>query len=1155
MKRMSLLALLILGFCFLLLGVAAYLPSWISTSQGQEWVLKILNRSIKGKISCESIQISWFGSQKIDHFSIEDTEGKTLFSVAHIQMEQGLFDLFNPKTCIHHLVIDHPTLLLSRTHSDHFSLKEALSSRDSPPSHSSTRTRWGWRSWFLICNIQIIEGSANLVSPGLRSVAIRNLQLEYQKDRDFIDFDAITEQEGIQGKCSGSGSLIHGAELTVSFKQFPLGILDQWRGDALATSLLGETLDGSMTTSSKSPPLSVHLDLKTKQLSGSVTASLVNKQWKITPGALFRYDMTPTGFQTLLGSEQKKEWSLSQTAHYVLSIDEGLLPLSPQEWSLESMKVRGSLSIEKVQIFHTISGLYELSNFKAVCNLYKGFQVQSSGSIQNHHIEGSIHLDGALSTAEDLSFQLTSDHFPVLLLGIVLDQADLIRSSIGPWLSIAIQGNYEAGQAKATLSCDSDRTHLHGSIQGKSLDALQFAIEGEHTMEESWAPLIGKTVWGTLQGKAGIWDRNLTLTTVSGSLESDHVSIDISGRLGEKNKPFSCESIQLFAHGKILELPYQERVTQAALEQGLFVMTLDGKENALMGRGELTIAVPAGDALYVSKESRISFTIRNILCQEEWKLRDAYVEASAHLDHLPSQIFTSLFPNQLPPEDLVGPTLDVDAQFTYNPPAIPHHWILKCQARSSSLDVALELEGNQDMLKSKGNANTIRLQLSHDQVYSLVHAFYPDSFFSSWKLAHSLDLNCFIEHIHCPLPALTGSPQRWAEAGMDLAFSCSPIVCKRENEVLVFDHIHGSVSSEELQDAATCSFSSSIRGSTLPTYESGYLSFQATVSQLWQENQWKWEQSSVDGECEAHNVPMRQLFDLLPLSPEVAKGYQSLVGEFLNAYGSVHWVQGEGPVDLEIHASHGQVICPLQLTQSGFLLRAPLYAHLQLTEELAEWLLIDVNPLLITGAFSPTPITFEIDPNGFFFPLHPFTFKGIRIPKATLDIGKIQIRNGGQIQSLMEFLKADDMTEDQWMEAWCTPIYMSLAEGTSHYERFDLLLARTVHIALWGRIDLVKNKVKMTLGIDPATLAKRFRVHGLSSSDMFQVKMRGPANDVELDWSSAYTRIGIILARLTGGNLVYLVGGVLDQILSVFGDEATPPPTTQPLPWEHEIRK
>ena len=174
----------------------------------------------------------------------------------------------------------------------------------------------------------------------------------------------------------------------------------------------------------------------------------------------------------------------------------------------------------------------------------------------------------------------------------------------------------------------------------------------------------------------------------------------------------------------------------------------------------------------------------------------------------------------------------------------------------------------------------------------------------------------------------------------------------------------------------------------------------------------------------------------------------------------------------------------------------------------------------------------------------------MQIGKAIVDIGNIKVKKGGQIQSLMQFLNATEITPDGVMEAWFTPIFLNLHHGVATYKRFDALLARKVHIAMWGSINLINQKVKMTLAIAPTTLYERFKITGLTKKDMFQVKMRGTTSKLDLDWSSAYSRIAWIVARSSAGYLSDILGGILEQLVSSSDEDSAPPATTDPLPWE-----
>ena len=68
----------------------------------------------------------------------------------------------------------------------------------------------------------------------------------------------------------------------------------------------------------------------------------------------------------------------------------------------------------------------------------------------------------------------------------------------------------------------------------------------------------------------------------------------------------------------------------------------------------------------------------------------------------------------------------------------------------------------------------------------------------------------------------------------------------------------------------------------------------------------------------------------------------------------------------------------------------------------------DINPLLITGAWSDHPIRFYIDAEGFAIPLHDTSIGNVQVERAVVDFGKLRVRNGGDIADLMKFLKASE---------------------------------------------------------------------------------------------------------------------------------------------------
>ena len=256
-----------------------------------------------------------------------------------------------------------------------------------------------------------------------------------------------------------------------------------------------------------------------------------------------------------------------------------------------------------------------------------------------------------------------------------------------------------------------------------------------------------------------------------------------------------------------------------------------------------------------------------------------------------------------------------------------------------------------------------------------------------------------------------------------------------------------------------------------------------------------------------------------------------------------------GPLDIHISASNLKFEAPFSLSNGNLLLRDTLKAEITLTQEVSETFLVDVYPLLIEAARSDHPLRLNIASAGFFLPLRPFAFERMQASSVIIDIGEIFVKNGGQLQKLIDFLKIKNITHSGVMSAWFTPIYMSLQNGIVTYKRFDMLLAHTAHLASWGQINQIHETVNMVLAISAATLKNRLGIQGLEKENMFQIRLRGKIDNVDVDWSSAYSRMAIVIAK-TAGPPGLIIGSLLELLGGNLGEEPTPPPTTSPLPWK-----
>ncbi len=287
-------------------------------------------------------------------------------------------------------------------------------------------------------------------------------------------------------------------------------------------------------------------------------------------------------------------------------------------------------------------------------------------------------------------------------------------------------------------------------------------------------------------------------------------------------------------------------------------------------------------------------------------------------------------------------------------------------------------------------------------------------------------------------------------------------------------------------------------------------------------------------------------FGILPIPLSLKESLEQLSGKIMTQLFTWNLQNHNGTLFYNFNSPNIKAEIPLEIHNKFISLSDTVKLHLLLNKTFIDIISKDFNFFTIQENKS-LPISLTIEKSNVFIPIHPYDFKDVTINSAHLDIGKIQIIKNDKLKQLLDFLKMQNQAS--LMEAWITPIYFNLKNGILSYKRFDLLINKVIHLAFWGKTNLLNNYVNLTLGIEPFTLEKILKINNLPKNGFFLVKIYGPIDNPSIDWSSAYSRLGILSAAASGGHLGNLFGNVLDKFLSTLGGQ-TPPPTTKPFPWE-----
>lgn len=219
---------------------------------------------------------------------------------------------------------------------------------------------------------------------------------------------------------------------------------------------------------------------------------------------------------------------------------------------------------------------------------------------------------------------------------------------------------------------------------------------------------------------------------------------------------------------------------------------------------------------------------------------------------------------------------------------------------------------------------------------------------------------------------------------------------------------------------------------------------------------------------------------------------------------------------------------------------------LDITPSVGKSVLHDAIPILggVTSADAPIKIT--IPAKGFVFPLQGFSIGSLFIRNATIELGKMHFKNEGELGTVFSLLKKSNQ---EALTVWFTPLYLHLEKGLLQLDRMDMLMLNRYPMAVWGKVDLAKEKVDMRIGITGAALNEALGT-SVNGNDMLQIPLKGKMGEASIDKTQAAARISSLIAQSSGSTQGLVVGTLLGFAGGTHTESPVPLPTTSPLPWE-----
>lgn len=1120
----------VLCFLAILFFVAsAALPTWISTPSGTQTLLRWINSRIDGELTLGKVELNWLGKQRIEHFALKDKGGSLQASFQSFETDTKLLYLALGGRSFKRTVLEKPYLyIVSKTEEE--IEKERKKSKRVKAEHRKCNFP------FFEDALLVVNGTIIFVPKKVSPITISEINIDKKSLGEHIQIHGKTTEQGRkEGSVAIEALLLKKQfQAKVNIVDFPLAVLDELDQSTFYTDALGPSLNVDLHIE-KNATLAIHGAATSDNLTAYIAGNTENNRFILNPQTQLKLTLTPLFFKQLIDEKQRGNWELASKTDLEIHVEKGSFPLTLKRPDFKEIILQASGKINRAELHHSSLGGYSLNQFDLSMTMLNNLEISYQGEIQGKEatkLEGNF----SITPESDVLFNSTFKGFPVTLLSLVSPELEKnIRTLFGMQFDLECNGTFLDNNLNALCLLSSPATQLKGTLQG-TLPKLDFVIEGTHSIYGKKSKVLGNSVDFAFDGNALFEENSLSLPFIKGKISNPYFNFDLRGRIGEAGESIVPEQIQLIATGLIHKLP----ISESALQNGTCFIQVDGSKNLILAKAE-------------AEGIDIDIEVQHFIQNGEIDLDEAKILFSSNLKNFPLNAISPFIFEDLDLSTYFGPTLSMQAKGSYTPHQEPRLTLdLNAQGTGFTTSLALSVDGILTVNQDK--PSYIYWEITPERYAALMQSFHLNPLYEpTFFLTRTTQLELKISQFTCPTTLSGDISHIICQSGFvgEINLGTAVFRSRASQESIIFQKTGGSIKGENFSEAIDLILSGEIMASNVPSSEKSAFAFDGKMLQLLtKEGKLNREGLTVTGVLSLDLLPVRPITEIIPLNPETRATLQALLGELLNArlYGEVS--QLSGPLTVDIKSSNLKVKLPLQLQHQMIYLRDNVDAEITLTEAVNETLLKDVNPLLIAGAHSDHPLKLHIDAQGFMFPLSPYSLQGVRIGRAVLDIGRIRVRSAGQVQALMEFLKAKEVSPEGYMEAWFTPIYITLQEGVATYRRFDALFAGNVHIAMWGSINLLNDHVNMTLAIGPSTLQERFKIKGLSKRDMFHVKMRGTTNKLELDWSAASTRIAFLVARTATGQLGSLIGGILESLLPSLGEEPSPAPTTDPFPWE-----
>jgi hypothetical protein len=1139
------------------------LPSLLSTPWGKSLVLSYVNHKIPGKIDIRTLNLSWFGKQTLENFTLEDSKSDEVIQIKQVVLNASLVSLIVHRFhSIPSAVITGLDGTIKRNKAENSNLHESLGIYPLPSD----------QILFPPLDIKLINinASCNTSSTG---------ELTQIELMGKLESDGVSGQVEVKGKVEAGNFPDNVKILKVAIDHFPVTLLEQlislknpYAGHFLVAAV-GKTLNLNLKQQKKEDHLSLDFQAQSSNLKADFSGEIFADGFVLQKPGKATLLVTPELIHSL--GKSGSEIIMTKAASIELVMHEMKIPFVRDllELDLTKIELKGNLNlenafIEKIAIADSIT----LHNFHF--NLIKNKQspnlnLDLTGYIDHHHLTSKLQI----SSNYDLATQ-----------GIE------IKGTLDPFILTKEFQKYDIVLQNTKFEVKSKSQFLKSS-------QLKLTTTLASTDVSSFVnDFLGPVVDLQIDGMAHLdKERVFSLTDLHTKLSSKNLYVDFWGEIDKKrqlifNLPpvisyvLNPSALQAFGieNSLSLKLPSTIKLTIDSIKKPIALfelnkLKLNGKifiDQLFMGNlradtraSLIKTSLPweinaAENYIRLFLEARTALTnnstngkINGQMEITNW-IQNSVIDLTQfdYKAHLTAVDFPTLmleiYTNQFHLSSLIGSSIKVDLELISN-----HD-----DAFDNNLKIAFEAE------KLQGTAH-----LKIGEYITLYDSSKPISFFyvleparfkvlrkllkhdnknsDSLVLLDSTECKVNVSNLKLPRDILKpGEPSSLknnrGEVEANIELNQLKVKDKVTEQFIGFKNVAIHLNSQDLPHSVNMSLKA--QQSDRLGNKSNLIVTSELENFITPDHRWNTKDFSLKLEAQAQRLPANLFCEIICLEKATHIKLEALLGSSLDADVSIQLNHMNGPINLLLEGPNGRIHVNAKINDGWLTLNKPFVAEVVASPQLGESVLQDLLPILSGMISGENRLQIHIDPTGFAYPINADNYNQIKISSMTIDLGKIHFSNQGELGKIMAVFKAKP---DDVLSVWFTPVYLSIQSGHIHLQRFDMLVMNIFPLAAWGEIDLPDDSINMIIGLTGKSLQNAIGF-SLGSSYMMQFPFRGRIGKAKIDKTKAAAKMAALTASLTGTPQGLAIGALIGLASGSLTEKKIPEPTTQPFPWD-----